>query len=220
MELKLVRFLMKMVLRFEIRGIENIPTTGPLVIVINHIAFLDPVLVLGSFPRLAIPMAKVEVLQSRVWGWLLKTYGAIPVRRGEVDMNAVRSALRVLKQGEAVLLAPEGTRSPTYQMQPAKDGAVILALRGQAQIVPVAITGTHRVKAHWRKFRRPPIHCLVGKPFRLQSSWGNGRPSRSEISIMTEQVMYRLAAQLPPEFRGVYSNVEVATDSYLVLVDG
>jgi 1-acyl-sn-glycerol-3-phosphate acyltransferase len=66
MELKLVRFLMKMVLRFEIRGIENIPTTGPLVIVINHIAFLDPVLVLGSFPRLAIPMAKVEVLQSRV----------------------------------------------------------------------------------------------------------------------------------------------------------
>lgn len=211
---------MKLAFRFEITGLENIPATGPLVIVINHIAFFDPVLIVGGLPRLAIPMAKVEVLQSRVWGWLLRIYGVIPVRRGEVDMNAVKSALRVLKKGQAILLAPEGTRSPTYQMQPAKDGAVILALRSQALIVPVAITGTHQIKAHWKAFKRPPIHCLVGKPFRLQPSSDNGRPSRSEISAMTEQVMYRLAAQLPPEFRGVYSDVEAATDTHLVLVDG
>ncbi len=147
-------------------------------------------------------------------------YGVIPVHRGEGDMNAVKLALRVLKRSGAVLLAPEGTRSPTCQMQPAKDGAVMLALRSNAQIVPIGVTGTHRVKAHWAKLKRPRIQLSVGKPFRLQSLSGNNRLSRSELSAVTEQMMYRLAAQLPPEFRGVYSNVETAAESHLVLADG
>jgi len=125
-------------------------------------------------------------------------------------MQSVKSALRILKQGGAVLLAPEGTRSRTYQLQRAKDGAVILALRSNAQILPVGVTGTQRVKTHLLKLKRPPLTFSIGKPFRVEElTSNNSRPSRQEIGTMTTQMMCRLAAQLPPEYRGVYSNANL-----------
>lgn len=215
--LGLLRLLMRWLLRFEITGVERVPLTGPVVVVINHIAFLDPVLVLGCVPRRVVPMAKIEVAKSPVWGQVINLYGSIPVRRGQLDLRAFKDALRILKQGGLVLLAPEGTRSRTHQLQPARDGAVMLALRSQATIVPVGVTGTHRIKEHWLKFKRPPVRMRVGAPFRLQpsNSCAGRRPSRREISVMTREIMYRLAALLPPEYRGVYSNLDEATGTYL-----
>ncbi len=211
-----LRVLTKLFARFKVTGLENVPATGPVIIIINHIAFLDPVMVFGGFPRRMIPMAKAEAFDSPVWGWFVKVYGTIPVHRGEVDMSAIKSALRILKQGGVILMAPEGTRSPTYQMQPAKDGATILALRSGAQVLPIGVTGTHRVKDYLRKLKRVPIQLSIGRPFWLQSPAGDGRLSREALPIATKQMMYRLAAQLPPEFRGVYSNVEDAQETYLV----
>ena len=115
-------------------------------------------------------------------------------------------------------MAPEGTRSSTSQLQPAKDGTATLALRSGAQILPVGVTGTHRVISHLKRFTRVPIHLSIGKPFKLQSSTGNAKISREEMSAITTQMMYRLAAQLPPEFRGVYSNIEEAQNDFLVSV--
>lgn len=212
----ILHLLMKLLLRCEITGLENVPLTGPLIVIINHIAFLDPVIVQGGFPRVGTPMAKVEAFELPVLGLFVKMYGAIPVRRGEGDMYAVKCALRVLRSGGVVLLAPEGTRSPTYQMQPGKDGAAMLALRSGAPILPVGVTGAHRIKAHWLKLKRSPVHLSVGQPFRLQAPTDHRRVSRTEMTAMTNEIMYRLAVQLPYEYRGVYSNVEEATGSYLV----
>ena len=218
LQLAVLRFLTKLFARFNITGLENVPATGPVIIIINHIAFLDPVMVFGGIPRRVIPMAKAEAFDIPFWGWFVKIYGTIPVHRGEVDMSAIKSALRILKQGGIILMAPEGTRSPSYQLQPAKDGATILALRSGAQVLPIGVTGTHRVKAHLQKLKRVPIHLSIGRPFWLQSSEGNGRLSRDALPAATKQMMYRLAAQLPPEFRGVYGNVEEAQETYLVPV--
>lgn len=201
-----VRLLIKLLLRVEISGMHYVPASGPVVIIMNHIAFLDPVLVITSLHRIVIPLAKIEVFSLPLWGWMTKTHGSIPVRRGEVDLEAMKAALRVLKSGGSILLAPEGTRSRNYQMQPGKDGAVILALRSEAVILPIGITGTHQVKANWLRGRRAPIRLTIGPPFRPEPPSGSSRPSREEISLMTTQAMLRVAEQLPPEFRGVYGN--------------
>ena len=220
LQMRVLRVLMWLITRFEITGLENIPASGPVVIIINHIAFLDPVMVFGSVPRRVVPMAKREAFDLPVWGLFMKVYGTIPVRRGEVDTSAIKHALWFLRRGEIVLMAPEGTRSRTHQMQPARDGGTLLALRSGAPIVPIGVTGTHRVREHWLRLKRPPIRLLVGKPFRVQlSSSRNGRFSRQEVSAITEEAMYRQAAQLPPEFRGVYGNLEEAPESYLVTVE-
>ena len=208
----LMRLLIRLLFRLSIIGLEHVPAAGPVIIIINHIAFLDPVMVCGSFPRRVIPLAKAEAYQSLAWGWLTKIYGTIPVHRGEADMNAIKLALRILRQGGVILMAPEGTRSPAYQLQTVKDGAAILAWRSGAQLLPIGVTGTHRVKAHWLKLKRAPVHLSIGQPFCLQSPGGHNRVSREEMSAMTKQMMYRLAAQLPPEFRGVYSNIKNAKE--------
>lgn len=212
----LLRLLMRWLLRFEITHIENVPPTGPVVVIINHIAFLDPVIVLGSFPRLVIPMAKQETFELFIFGSLTKTYGTIPVHRGELDLNAIKTALKVLKNDGVVLVAPEGTRSPSYQMQRGKEGAAMLALRSGATIVPIGVTGTHRVKDSWLKLRRAPVRLTVGTPFCLRSPDHQRRANRTELSVMTQEMMYRLAALLPEEFRGVYHNLEETTERYLI----
>lgn len=201
---RLGRLLRWGLLRATISGRENIPASGPTVIIINHIAFFDPVVVWMFIPRIVIPMAKIEAFSFPFVGWVMRMGGAIPVQRGEADTRAIKVALQVLKQDECVLLAPEGTRSPNGQLQPAKDGAMMLALRSGAAVLPVAITGTQHLIAHWRKLRRAPVTISIGEPFKLELESGRRRPSREEMASLTEKAMVRLAGLLPPEYRGVY----------------
>lgn len=212
----LLRLLMRLLLRFEITNTENVPPTGPIIIIINHIAFLDPVMVLGSFPRLVIPMAKQETFKWFILGWLTRIYGTIFVRRGELDLNAIKTTLKILKHDGVVFVAPEGTRSRSHQMQEGKEGAAMLALRSGAAIVPIGVTGTHRVKDFWSKLRRAPVRLTVGTPFYLRPSDNQRRANRTELAAMTQEMMYRVAALLPEEFRGVYHNLEAATERYLI----
>lgn len=218
--LRLLRLLIKFMLRLEVIGLENIPAAGPVVIIINHIALFDPLMVCAVSPRLVIPMAKKEAFDSPLWRPFLKLYGAIPVQRGEGDTRAVKAALQTLKQQGVVLMAPEGTRSLSYQLQPGKEGAVMIALRSEAVVVPVGITGTHRIKAHLTRFKRAPIRLAFGQPFRLASTSAQGRSYRAETAAMTQELMYRLAGQLPPEFRGVYADLRQATTVHLMPIEG
>ena len=217
--LRLLRGLMKLLLRFEVSHAENIPSAGPLVVIINHIAWLDPVMVLGGFSRVVIPMAKRESFDWFLVGPMIKMYGAIPVRRGQADVDAIKSALKILKACGAVLLAPEGTRSQDHQLQRGKEGAAMIALRSEAVIVPVGVTGTHEVAAHWKRLKRSPVRLSVGKPFRLRSLPGKGRSRRSGLDAATHEMMVRLARQLPAEFRGVYRNLGDAPETHLTPVE-
>jgi len=85
--------------------------------------------------------------------------------------------------------------------------------------VPVGVTGTHRLKPYWRKIRRAPVNLSVGEPFYIRSLSPGGRASRADMIAMTHEMMYRLARQLPPEFRGIYSNLGEATEKYIVSVN-
>jgi 1-acyl-sn-glycerol-3-phosphate acyltransferase len=103
------RFLVKV---DRVEGLENLPARGAAILMINHIAFVDPIVVMGCLPRNIVPMAKIEAYRYPLLGIFPRLWDAIPVRRGEGDRAALRKGLEVLAAGEVVLVAPEGTRSP------------------------------------------------------------------------------------------------------------
>jgi 1-acyl-sn-glycerol-3-phosphate acyltransferase len=209
-----LRFLFKVLLRLEIVGLENVPPDGPLILMISHTNFLDPLLAGALMPREVVMMSKVENFGHPIMGVLVRLYGAFPVRRGEVDLWAIRRSLEVLDNGEVLLMAPEGTRSGHGRLQKGHDGMTFIALRADTPILPMAIIGGERFWAHLSKLRRTPIRIVIGKVFRF--SPGRERIRRATMSKMTEEAMYQLASLLPPERRGVYSDITSATEEYLV----
>ncbi len=208
-----VRVAAKVLLDLNITGVENIPTTGPVILVGNHISFLDPVIVVGLLPRPVIAMAKSEAFEDKFLGPLVRAFDAFPVRRGEIDRQALRIALRVLEAGLLLWISPEGTRSPTGQLQPAaagrrqrgQNGAAFIAARSGAPVAPVTFVGTDQFKRNIRpplRGKRTSVTVTIGPPFYL----GRGQPLAhgKALDEMTEKVMRRIAALLPPEMRGVY----------------
>jgi 1-acyl-sn-glycerol-3-phosphate acyltransferase len=203
----------RMLFRLEIVGQENVPTTGPFIALMNHIYFLDPVLVGLLTRRKVIIMSKIENYRILLFRPILYLYGTFPVRRGELDMAAIRTSLSVLERGQGLLMAPEGTRSRTKTLQEGQDGMAWLAVRSQAPLVPVALSGQEQLGHNLPRLRRTPLRVVYGEPFLLQAA---GRLTREQRRQMTDETMYRLAALLPPPYRGVYSDLEKATSKYLV----
>ena len=193
----------------HVDGLENVPPQGPGIVMINHIAFVDPIAVMNVMPRNIVPLAKIEVYTYPVIGIFPRLWGVIPVRRAEVDRRALQQALDVLKAGEMVLVAPEGHRHD--QLEDAKEGVAFLASRSGAPVLPTAIDGTpgfpsFRTSARWRG---PGIVIRFGKPFRFRSSIR--RPGREQLRQMTDEAMYILAALLPEHRRGEYADLSNAT---------
>lgn len=193
-----------------VEGLENIPSQGPAILMINHIAFIDPIVVLHVVPRNIVPLAKVEVYDYPFVGIFPRLWGVIPVRREEVDRRAVQQVIEVLRAGEIVLVAPEGTRGP--QLSQGKEGVAFLAHRSGVPVVPVAIEGTvgfpalRFISPVWKKHG---ARLRFGRPFRFRTD--NKRPTREQLRQMTDEAMYILAAMLPEERRGVYGDQSKAS---------
>lgn len=204
----------RLLFRLEIEGADNVPADGPFLAMMNHIYFIDPVLVGVLAPRLIIIMSKIENYSNLLLRPFLHLYGCFPVRRGELDMRAIRTSLRVLGQGYGLLMAPEGTRSPTKTLQEAHDGMTLLALRSNAPIVPVALSGQEHLGHNLTRLRRTPLRVVFGEPFCFRPV--PGIRHREQMRRMTAEAMYRLAALLPPGYRGVYSDLENATSQFIV----
>ncbi len=198
----------------KIEGLENVPRSGAFVVVANHCSNLDPP-ALGwavgyQIGRVVHFMAKDEMRRWPVVGWLAAQAGVFFVRRGEADRAAQRSAIELLESGRPIALFPEGTRSRDGAMRRARPGAVLLAIRTGAPLLPVGIVGTHRLfpkGARW--VHRSPITLRVGQPLTLEHR-PNGKLDRQELAAESDRVMRAVAAQLPEEQRGVYRS-ETAT---------
>lgn len=189
--------------RADVAGVENVPQTGAFLAVVNHLAITDPTLIMSYFPRQMTVFAADK--WRKVFGIreIVETAGVIWVARGEADLSAIRQAVGTLKAGWPIGMAPEGTRSLTRALQPGKVGAAYLADRAGVPLLPVAIWGTERLPENVRRLRRTPVHMRVGRPFRLP---GDGRARSRELEAYTDQIMCRIAALLPPEYRGVYAD--------------
>ncbi len=196
------RILLQLLTRTEVRGLENVPAHGPYIIVTNHLSAIDPPLIMAMFPLPTTVFAGHTHRHEFVIGGVMNALGAIWVRRGEVDREALRTALDVLKDGGILGMAPEGTRSRTGGLLKGKIGAAYLATRANVPLVPVALTGTEIGLPALFRLSRPRITVTIGPPFRLQSS--DPHAGRKELEAHTETIMRTLAEMLPEKYRGVY----------------
>lgn len=147
-------------------GRRNVPRRGPVLIAPNHVSNLDPPATAVMCPRMLRFMAKEELFHPRFFGRLISSVGAFPVRRGEGDTEAIRFAVGRLKEGEAVLIFPEGTRGDGEALGPVNPGVSVFAKRSGAAVVPVALVGTCR---KWPRGSKVPkwgrVVVEFGTPF-------------------------------------------------------
>lgn len=187
--------------RWRVEGRENVPHEGAVLVVANHLHTVDPPLLGASLGRRVVFMAKEELFRSPILAWFLGILGAFPVHRGKLDRKAIRCSEQVLAEGLVLVMFPEATRSPKAQLQPALPGSALIASRHGVPILPVGIAGTEKLKGWWL-FRRPRITVKIGQPFSLPSS--GAKITKEELAEHTGLIMRRVAALLPPRYRGVY----------------
>jgi 1-acyl-sn-glycerol-3-phosphate acyltransferase len=199
-----VRAFFRIMSRLDVQGREHIPLEGPLIVAANHMHVLDLPVVFAVVPRRQTVFA-ADKWRGKFAGWLMQSFAnAIFVERGEPDRQAIGKALEIVKNGGALGVAPEGTRSRTGGLIEGKPGTVYLASRSGAPILPVVVWGQEKAMRAWARFRRPDIHVRIAPPMHLPSGAEHARAT--ELASYTDQLMMTLARMLPAEYRGVYAN--------------
>ncbi len=208
---RVVRVVLSAFVRLRVEGdLAAIPRTGPVILAANHASNADPV-VLGAVLTLSLGrrmhwLAKKEIFDWPIIGWMARNGGIHPVDRSTADVEAFRTARRILDEGQVLFVFPEGTRSPDGRLQRSRDGVAMLALRTGALIVPIGIAGSDKVWPKGQKLPRPGGHVTVtvGRPFRLADEVPAGLRGREAKTAATTGLMRRIAELLPARQRGVY----------------
>ena len=203
------------ILKLKIEGTERLPLDGPIAMIGNHVNFMDPIFPYLACPRYVKGMTAVETYSRFLFSFLAWTVDAIPVERGTPDRAAIRACIAALDAGEALYVAPEGTRSNDGRLQRGLAGVTLILLRAGTHI-PIYPLGYHGVEDFWpyaKRLRRTPIQVVVGEPFYLDPPPGRVRQQvREEI---TAEMMGQIAALLPEKNRGVYAGQVGRTPRYL-----
>ncbi len=189
-----------LVFRLQIEGREHEPSQGAVLAICNHVSAADPFIAGVALQRSARYMAKVELFRNPVLGWLLRSVGSFPVKRGQPDRQAIRTALQALSRGEVLVMFPEGTRSPDGRLTSAESGAALLALRAGVRVLPLAVAGTqHAMPKGTILPRRFPVVVRIGEPLAVPKI--DGRLERADLDAWGRRFMAAIAGLLPPDQR-------------------
>jgi 1-acyl-sn-glycerol-3-phosphate acyltransferase len=193
--------LYRLLFRPKVTGRENIPLTGPVLIAPIHRSNVDFAFTLFISPRKVFFMAKDGLFKTRWFGSLLSHLGAFPVHRdAATDRGSMKAAEEVLRQGQALVLFPEGTRKGGRHVE-ISDGAMFIAARTGATVVPVGIGGSHKAMPVGARIPRPAkIRIVIGKP--IIPPIAEGRVSRSQIAAKTEELRAELEAVYLESLKG------------------
>jgi 1-acyl-sn-glycerol-3-phosphate acyltransferase len=193
---------------FTVEGLENVPSSGGLVVCGNHFATLDPPMVPAFLPRGdSWSMAKSEYFRKAWQRWLFTAYQSFPVVRHTADRAALRRAFDLLKDGHVLVIYPEGTRVESGSLSTPEPGAGFIAQKSGCPVLPVAVTGTRECMPKGSVWpRRVPVKIRFGKPFVIPVK----RPTGERISHeeAADAIMAAIAELLPADKRGKYSDLE------------
>lgn len=211
MALRILRSIFKLILRIianvEVHGMEKIPKTGGCIAASNHLGRLDVLLVYTVLDRTDVIVIAAEKYHKYfLWRWIGKQLNAIWVDRFGADFKTIREVLKRIRAGELFTVAPEGTRSKREKMNEGRPGAAYLAAKSGVPVVPVGLTGTQDrlVRERLLRFKRLHIVARVGDPFVLPELPVEDRDA--VLQEYTDEIMVRIAALLPEEYRGFYSD--------------
>jgi 1-acyl-sn-glycerol-3-phosphate acyltransferase len=198
-------FLARVLFGARVEGADHIPRTGAFILVANHCSNVDPEIigwaVGNTVGRIIHFMAKAEMRRWPIIGWLATQSAVYFVRRGEGDRAAQRFSLEALADGRPIALFPEGTRSRDGHLKEGRAGAAFLAMRSGAPLLPVAISGTHRIFPGRSRWPRPTrVVVRIGEPFSLPHQ-PSGRLEREVLAKGTERIMSTIEALLPADQR-------------------
>ncbi|KAB2904469.1 MAG: 1-acyl-sn-glycerol-3-phosphate acyltransferase [Anaerolineae bacterium] len=204
----------RLLVKPNVEGLDNIPASGPTILMMNHTVSIDGVVVMGVVKsRFVVPMIKAENFDHWFIGPLARMWGAYAIKRGEVDLEAMKLTLELINRGDLVLIAPEGHRQG--QLHDPKDGLTYIALKTNAVIVP---TATFNMETWVKDLYRPRLtqaQIRFGKPFRLKAK---GRMPREAMREATHEMMYQLATLLPEKYRGDYRDLSQMTTNHLEFI--
>lgn len=182
----LLKFLIRVILavfrRWDVQGRENLPASGGVVLVANHVSYWDPVVVICAFSRKVHFMAKSELFNIPVVRYTLRISGSFPVRRDISDRSAIRTAAKLLEEGQVVGIFPEGTRSHSGELLKPNLGAAMLAARAGVPMIPVAVIGTRGA------FGR--VKVRVGMPMDICKP---GKCSKADLEKASDLIMVKIA---------------------------
>ncbi len=203
---RVTRFVFAVISDFHIVGRENLPPSGPLLVVSNHFSFLDPVAMLTVSPwpiefvgGFTTPNAPKGV------GGFRKLWGYYPVYRGTGSQVAFRAAQAIFNQHGVLGIFPEGSSAHAL-LRPPRPGAAFMAARSEVPILPMAMDGLIDVFPRLRRGRRQHVVVRVGEPIGPFSAPGRGRQRRARLEEIGHEIMKSIADLLPAERRGYYSD--------------
>jgi len=187
----LVRGCFRLYFRWEVCGSEHLPVTGGALLAANHVSYLDPPLMGCAVARPVHFMAKRELFNIPILGWLIRHLNAFPVQQRGADRRALRQAIEMLRSGQVVGIFPEGTRGNGKILLKPQPGCVLLAAKAQVPIVPMAIVGAENVVPKGKWFPRPAkIKVFIGEPIHLPVD--ETRPSREALEEYSQLVMEKI----------------------------
>ena len=205
----IVKPLYHIFLSWEAKGRGNVPLSGPLIVVANHVHVIDGELLLFGVSRWIIYIAKEPLFHYPILGALLRWAQALVVYR-QGTLNETRELLKqaeqTLNKGSVIGIFPEGKRSHQGKLQAGKPGLALLASRMHIPILPVGISGTDKIHGISWLWKRPHIVINIGKPFYLPQP--DGRVTKLQRKALADLMMQKIAALLPPEYQGVYAKRE------------
>jgi 1-acyl-sn-glycerol-3-phosphate acyltransferase len=166
----LARIYFKLMGGFEVLHQDRVPDSGPVILASNHVSFADPPACGAASARSLRFMAQAELFKPPVFGPLIRALGAFPIRRGEADTEAIRTALDTMAKGGALVVFPEGSRGDGRKLSKPLKGLALIAKKSGAQVVPVAVCGSFKMLPKGAKFpRRSKIKVIFGRPFTYAS---------------------------------------------------
>ncbi len=214
--LPILRGIMHSLCNVTVTGLEYIPHSGPTVIISNHMSFFDPGIGTAvSTERYVVCMSKAEAIKNPLVRFIVALWGNYYIKRGVVDRQALMSTIELIKSGQLLWIAPEGTRNSALSNP--KDGVAYIATKANATVVPMSVIGVGNIGKNIRRLRRTPVYVNFGEPFRFTS----GRMKRITREIRTRmmhEAMYRIARTIPDKFeafRGEYRDFSNATTQTL-----